>query len=578
MHLLTSVSIALSGFGLASGLAPPYSNNSAPIVDLGYSRYRGYHDLKLDANVYKGIRFAAPPKRWQRPEAPKTNRTSVIDAVHNPPRCPQCLPTSAFIPVGNFTDTFQGDEDCLFLSVVSPRKAKNLPVLFWIHGGGYGAGWADLVDLSPVGQSLDNSIVIVSIQYRLGAFGFLASKDVADNGVLNAGLHDIRFALEWVQKYINRFGGDPEQVTVVGESAGGGAVMLLATANGGTEGSKLFKRGIASSPYFPIQHMFSDEAPTNNYLHLARQANCLGAHDSVDSASDRKLVFQCLQEADTMVLQKANAEITYNGTYGRWPFVPVTDGALLREQPPTALLNKRVNGERILTANNANEGAFFVSLNITTQSDFETYVHHSFPRVAAKDMTAILSAYSVPTGFTSPKFNTDGLHPPFATHVSSTAVGWQQAAINLYAEATFVCPSYWLGTAYESNGSDGKKAWRYQFSVPEAYHSLDLTPLQSDPGSVDASIAFDGTFARGFQQIWSRFITTGDPTLPVDGGSQELVAAERQSWVSWGEVAVCLVGSECNGRGASKWTVADGLTWEGGRWERCNLWARIGVA
>ena len=306
------------------------------------------------------------------------------------------------------------------------------------------------------------------MQYRLGAFGFLASDDVAKDGALNVGLHDIRFALRWVQKHISRFGGDPDQVTIVGESAGGGSVMLLAIANGGTEGNKLFKRGIASSPFFPTQpyvtpfylaylsrgscrgtntlhSKFDDDGPTSYYQQFARQAGCL--NDTVDpSPAGRKSVFQCLQNADTIVLQKANADVTYNGKYGRWPFTPVTDGELLREQPHVALLDKQVNGERILTGvswlghqnlnsqlhtsnhpatqSNANEGALFVPQNISTQSDFEAYVHFNFPRAAAKDMTALLSAYSVPTGFDSPKFMSDGLHPPFATLVSSLAVGW----------------------------------------------------------------------------------------------------------------------------------------------------------
>ena len=96
-------------------------------------------------------------------------------------------------------------------------------------------------------------MVIVQIQYRLGAFGFLSSAEVAKHGTLNPAVHDMRFALEWVQKYIGLFGGDPDQVTISGESAGGGAIMLLALANGGTEGNKLFRRGIASSPYYPTQ-------------------------------------------------------------------------------------------------------------------------------------------------------------------------------------------------------------------------------------------------------------------------------------------------------------------------------------
>jgi len=97
--------------------------------------------------------------------------------------------------------------------------------------------------------------VTVAIQYRLGAFGFLSSADLVKDGrgVANAGLHDMRFALQWVQKHIEQFGGDPSQITIMGESAGGGAVMLLAMANGGEEGTSLFKRAIASSPYLPTQ-------------------------------------------------------------------------------------------------------------------------------------------------------------------------------------------------------------------------------------------------------------------------------------------------------------------------------------
>jgi len=99
---------------------------------------------------------------------------------------------------------------------------------------------------------------------------------------------------------------------------------------------------------------------------------------------------------------------------------------------------------------------------------------------------------------------------------------------------------------------------------------------------------FDGTFARGFQQIWGRFVTTGEPTLPVrENGPQELLATGRDKWVSWGEV----MGKRGSGRSSSReyvmlnlnataegktdWRVADGLAWEGGRSERCDLWARI---
>jgi carboxylesterase type B len=120
-------------------------------------------------------------------------------------------------------------------------------------GGGYGLGSAPSFDFNYIGRTVNNGFVAVAIQYRLGAFGFLSSAEVAKHGTTNAGVYDMHFALQWVQKYISRFGGDPDQVTITGESAGGGSVMLMAMANGGTDGTSLFRRGIASSPYYPTQ-------------------------------------------------------------------------------------------------------------------------------------------------------------------------------------------------------------------------------------------------------------------------------------------------------------------------------------
>jgi carboxylesterase type B len=117
-------------------------------------------------------------------------------------------------------------EDCLFLNVQSPSNASNLPVLVWIHGGGYGAG-NGRQDFSDILNTNGNNFVTVSIQYRLGPFGFLASDELHRRGVVNAGLLDQFFALQWVQTYIREFGGDPSAVTISGESAGGGSVMLM---------------------------------------------------------------------------------------------------------------------------------------------------------------------------------------------------------------------------------------------------------------------------------------------------------------------------------------------------------------
>jgi carboxylesterase type B len=116
-------------------------------------------------------------------------------------------------------------EDCLFLNVYAPPNAANLPVLVWIHGGGYGLGNGQQ-NLTDLILANNGSFLGVTIQYRLGAMGFLSSDEVDRFGTVNAGLKDQTFALQWIQKYIHLFGGNPRAVTISGESAGAGSVML----------------------------------------------------------------------------------------------------------------------------------------------------------------------------------------------------------------------------------------------------------------------------------------------------------------------------------------------------------------
>lgn len=114
-------------------------------------------------------------------------------------------------------------------------------------------GSAALYDFSQQIHTNNNAYIAVVIQYRLGAFGYLSSAELARAGVPNAGIHDIYTSLLWVQKFIQRFGGDPRQVTISGVSAGAGAAMLMGMANGGDDGSSLFQGIIAASPYLPTQ-------------------------------------------------------------------------------------------------------------------------------------------------------------------------------------------------------------------------------------------------------------------------------------------------------------------------------------
>jgi carboxylesterase type B len=241
-------------------------------------------------------------------------------------------------------------EDCLNLNIYSPANATNLPVLVWIHGGGYGAGNGQ-EDFTDLLTTTGNSFVVVSIQYRLGPFGFLASDEVVRRGVANAGLLDQFFALQWVQTYITQFGGDPSAVTISGESAGAGAVMLQDMAYGGSLGDSYFRNTIAASPYLPKQYAYDDWVPSQNYYAFADRAGCrIGAYGNKSNT-----IFDCLVSKSTATLQNASSEVTATATYGTWAFLPVTDGVFVQDVPSTQLLERRLNGRNALIGNNASK-------------------------------------------------------------------------------------------------------------------------------------------------------------------------------------------------------------------------------
>ena len=179
--------------------------------------------------AFLGIPFAAPPVgdlRWKAPQPP-AQWSGVRDATNFAARCAQWPIWADYI----FQDSGPS-EDCLYLDVYAPATASpahKLPVMVWIHGGGYAAGGSSepRYSNSPL---VDRGVLLVNINYRMGVFGFLASEDLRREGggvAGNYGLMDMVAALQWVQANISHFGGDPNNVTIFGESAGSFAVSTL---------------------------------------------------------------------------------------------------------------------------------------------------------------------------------------------------------------------------------------------------------------------------------------------------------------------------------------------------------------
>ncbi|KAK5071993.1 hypothetical protein LTR64_004227 [Lithohypha guttulata] len=569
------------------------TNTTGLEVDLGYSIYQGRFNTTTNLNVFTGIRFAAPPTgslRWQAPVAPPVDRGAPISASSYAPQCPQAPDASYSIVAVNNTAS---NEDCLFLNVWSPSNVTGpLPVLVWIHGGGYGAG-NGRQDMSSIINTNGNQFVGVSIQYRLAAFGFLSSDEVYRNGVVNAGILDQHFALQWVQQYISQFNGDPARVTISGLSAGGGSVMLQAMAYGGSLGEATFSQAIANSPYLPMQYGYKDWIPSQSYYALATAAGCPATLPY--GANGTQPIWDCLLNVPTDTLINASTRITQSGTYGTWAFLPVTDGVFVQDLPSQQLLRKRVNGLNILTSNAANEGLSFVPQLISSEDDLVAWLRLTFPLFSNNDIAKILLYYpssNATTNSSEDVFATTGDSGPTALNQSNVGTGQQQRANNIYAETTFICPSYWLAEAYSDGDFGQGKAYKYQYSVLPATHGSDTALYFNPPGTPP----YSQSFSRTVQQSWGNFIITGDPSISQAAASGQINGSSPiTDWPPYSvynpyQLDLNQTGgptTRVNTSGLSliqqtgEGTINDirlvnAYTWEGGRGTRCDFWRSMG--
>ncbi|KAK2602565.1 hypothetical protein N8I77_009083 [Diaporthe amygdali] len=569
------------------------TRSSAPTVDLGYATYQGYYDDTYGLNMWKSVRYAAPPVgslRWQAPRPP-TGNGSLVLAVDQPPLCPQ-TGGYGFPEVYGFNSAL-GDEDCLFLNVYASPSASGLPVFLWIHGGGYG-DFGALYDPSVLMNTNGNGFITVEIQYRLGAFGFLASEEVKTHGQLNAGLLDQRFALQWVQKHISKFGGDPSRVTIGGESAGAGSVMFHALGYGGKQ-PDLFSNIIAASPYSYAIYDYRDSIPTNYYHEFANLASC-GQNSS--RFQQYSSVFECLVATESEILQYASGNVSESfGYYGSWAFLPVIDEDYIQERPSLQLFRGLVAGQRILVGNNANEGVPLTNPRVKTREAYDNFVSSSFPLFDKSDIDQLNHIYQINNsapGDSGIRYDTLGTGGPTALTQSGLATGIQQTAFNIQGETNFDCPAQWLAEAFSQADL---QAWKYQYSVTPAFHGADLGTYFAVGATTPSA-----DFRRAFQKVWGNFIVHDNPTITLNeataGYANATAPVGTYGNINWpqytveqpymmdlnttgGDLTQVVVTPELSyyertGAGiVNSFRLVDALAWEGGRGSRCGFWRDV---
>ncbi len=247
LPLFKTLSLAIATLSLAGCLSSGGGGSDDTTPDpLAVSTSEGQVlGIKTDnLRIFRAIPYAKPPVgelRFAPPEPPEARNGTLTLSEDFGNICPQSNIT---------TGAAAGDEDCLYLNVYTPTDAKDLPVMVWIHGGAFVFGnGGDEYDPTRLAAE---DVVVVTLNYRLGNLGFLAHPSLASNGG-NFGLMDQQQAMRWVQQNIEAFGGDADNVTLFGESAGGHSVMShIVSPRAETEG--LFQRAIVQSgSYAPFQ-------------------------------------------------------------------------------------------------------------------------------------------------------------------------------------------------------------------------------------------------------------------------------------------------------------------------------------
>lgn len=252
--IFIAVSLPLAAFG-----APPNDQPAAGPVVIDSGAVTGTFSPDRSIVVYRGIPFAAPPigdLRWKPPQ-PVQPWSGKLHADQFGASCMQPLPRSYPPYTREFMTQNETSEDCLTINVFAPRSpGAKLPVLVWIYGGGFREGSSEIPVLDGT-QLAKTGMVVVTFNYRVGVFGFLALPELTaesqHHGSGNYGLLDQVAALQWVHKNIGAFGGDPDRVAVCGQSMGSGSVHMLLTSPLATG---LFQRAIAESGSgvaFPIR-------------------------------------------------------------------------------------------------------------------------------------------------------------------------------------------------------------------------------------------------------------------------------------------------------------------------------------
>ena len=479
----TALAAGLVWRAYTEGTLIPKPESSRELTNLVWTKYGPIRGEQQDCvHIFRGVPYATPPigdLRWKPPREPHLWKDP-RDAINFGPACPQRQDW----PFGKPLDM---SEDCLYLNLWTPAKndAEKLPVMAWIHGGGFYGGSAS----QPVYDGFNlatHGVVVVSFDYRLGPFGFLAHPALAEESEHRAsgnyGLMDQVLALKWIHENIHRFGGDPANVTVFGESAGAISVCALMTSSLATG---LFDRAIAESGGALMRLRYANRA-----------SDGLESMESLGNQFAKRLGVQ--DEAGALKAMRSKSWQEILGAAMQPSSVPggavleflCVDGYVLQDTPGKVFANHKQLDIPFMTGTCADEGSMFARrLGVDTLQKYLGFLAATFGS-RARD---VLNYF------------------PAEDDLSA-----KRAFIALLTDYDFVmvartCARDMMAIQHETflyqftRGADG--AARLGLGV---YHGAELPYVF---GSLQGSVygEEDRRLSQEIMGYWTRFARTGDP-------------------------------------------------------------------
>jgi carboxylesterase type B len=353
----------------------------------------------LNVESFRGIPFADSPTGSLRLRPPQrlSRHLGTFDATPIAPACPQMLTAGESLAViGGVLDTLlnlpflqnvTGREDCLSMTVQRPVGTKagdRLPVLFWIFGGGFEFGSTSMYDASSLlafAKNQKQNFIFVAVNYRVAGFGFMPGAEILKDGSSNLGLLDQRMGLEWVADNIAAFGGDPDKVTIWGESAGAISVfdqMALYGGDASYKGKPLFRGAIMNSGSLAPAEAIDSRKGQAIYDTVVRNAGCASSADTL--ACLRALPYaQFLAAANSVpgILGYTSVALSY---------LPRPDGVVLPASPDRLAAEGRYHAVPMINGNQEDEGTLFALFqpNLTSSDKVADYFSKFFFQKASK--------------------------------------------------------------------------------------------------------------------------------------------------------------------------------------------------